>query len=171
MTSVSTRRAVPADAEALAALGRRTFSDKFGAMYPPADLAAFLAKAYSAEKFARDLANPAQAAWVAERDGEAVGYATAGPCGLPHPDVTADCGELYKLYVRQDAQGSGLGARLMETVLDWLGERFPGRHWLGVWSENFGAQRFYHRYGFGKVGEYVFQVGETGDHEFIFRRG
>jgi ribosomal protein S18 acetylase RimI-like enzyme len=39
-----------------------------------------------------------------------------------------------------------------------------------VWSENFGAQRFYGRYGFEKVGEYGFRVGNTVDHEFILKR-
>jgi ribosomal protein S18 acetylase RimI-like enzyme len=39
-----------------------------------------------------------------------------------------------------------------------------------VWSENFGAQRFYARYGFEKAGEYLFPVGDTNDLEFILRR-
>ena len=39
-----------------------------------------------------------------------------------------------------------------------------------MWSENFGAQRFYGREGFEKVGEYGFRVGATVDHEFILRR-
>jgi len=39
-----------------------------------------------------------------------------------------------------------------------------------VWSENFGAQRFYARYGFAKAGEYDFIVGRQRDHEFIYRR-
>ena len=43
--------------------------------------------------------------------------------------------------------------------------------WIGVWSENHGAQRLYARHGFEKVGEYEFKVGQTRDHEFILRRG
>jgi RimJ/RimL family protein N-acetyltransferase len=39
-----------------------------------------------------------------------------------------------------------------------------------VWSENFGAQRLYARYGFTRVGDYFFPVGEHRDHEFILRR-
>jgi diamine N-acetyltransferase len=39
-----------------------------------------------------------------------------------------------------------------------------------VWSENLGAQRFYGRYGFDKVGEYGFVVGKTIDREFILKR-
>ena len=36
----------------------------------------------------------------------------------------------------------------------------PRTLWIGVWSENLGAQRFYARYGFEKVGEYEFSVGQ-----------
>ena len=46
----------------------------------------------------------------------------------------------------------------------------PRDVWIGVWSENHGAQRFYARHGFEKVGEYGFTVGRTVDHEFILRR-
>ena len=107
--------------------------------------------------------------WLAERDGEPVGYALAGPCHLPHPDVTPDCGELWRLYLLPQARGGGLGGRLLNEVLTWL-ER-PGRRlWIGVWSQNHGAQRLYGRLGFQKVGEYLFPVGEVRDHEFILRR-
>jgi RimJ/RimL family protein N-acetyltransferase len=39
-----------------------------------------------------------------------------------------------------------------------------------VWSENLGAQRFYARHGFERVGTYAFPVGRVRDLEFILRR-
>jgi ribosomal protein S18 acetylase RimI-like enzyme len=57
----------------------------------------------------------------------------------------------------------------MTACFDWLVK--PGRRlWIGVWSENYGAQRLYGRHGFTKVGEYEFPVGEVRDREFILRR-
>jgi ribosomal protein S18 acetylase RimI-like enzyme len=41
---------------------------------------------------------------------------------------------------------------------------------LSVWSGNEGAQRFYARYGFAKVADVTFRVGEQVDHEFLFSR-
>jgi GNAT superfamily N-acetyltransferase len=164
------RRAAPQDAETLAALGRETFSDTFAHLYPPEDLGAFLAESYSTTAFRRALADPRQAIWLAEAEGRAIGYAHAGPCALPHPEVTPGCGELKRLYVRREVQGRGVGDALMRTALDWL--EAPGRKlWIGVWSLNHGAQRFYGRHGFSKVGEYKFPVGRSRDHEFILRRG
>ena len=165
------RRATPADAETIAELGARTFSEAFAHLYPPEDLAAFLAEAHSVERARADLANPAKALWLVEAEGAAVGYALAGPCKLPHPEVTPDCGELDRIYIDAAHHGGGLGSRLLAETLAWLEKDGPRRLWVGVWSENLGAQRLYARHGFERVGTYEFAVGRVRDHEFILRRG
>ena len=164
------RRASPEDARTIADLGARTFTDTFAHLYPPEDLAAFLAEAHSVERARADLANPAKALWLMEKDGEAIGYALAGPAKLPHPEVTDACGELDRIYVLKDHQGGGAGSRLLAEVFAWLEKDGPRDLWIGVWSENLGAQKLYARHGFEKVGTYDFVVGNTRDHEFILRR-
>lgn len=170
MSEPAIRRARPRDAEALAAIGARTFTETFGHLYPPQDLAGFLAEAYGVAKTRADLEDPARAAWLVEADGQAIGYAQVGPCALPHPEVTAASGELKRFYFLKGWQNRGLGKPLFAAALGWLLKDGPRDVWIGVWSENFGAQRFYAREGFEKVGEYGFQVGGTVDHEFILRR-
>jgi diamine N-acetyltransferase len=105
-----------------------------------------------------------------EAGGVPIGYALAGPCGLPHPNVTAACGELKRFYFLKEHQGGGLGKALFGEIMAWLLRDGPRDVWIGVWSENYGAQRFYERQGFAKVGEYGFAVGQTIDLEFILRR-
>src|SRR5262249_23180912 len=133
------RRASSDDAEALAAIGAATFTETFAHLYPPQDLADFLAQAYSVERARADLANPDKAAWMVEQDGRAVGHALAGPCKLPHPEVTPSCGELDRLYLLKACHGGGVGTRLLEEVFAWLEKDGPRRLWIGVWSENHGA--------------------------------
>ena len=164
------RRAGPADADTLAELGARTFAESFAHLYHGDDLNQFLAEAYGLAGVQADLADPAKALWLVEDDGEAIGYALAGSCGLPHAAVTPACGELKRLYFVKSRQGAGLGQALFAQVLDWLQADGPRDVWIGVWSENLGAQRFYERHGFAKVGEYGFPVGRTVDREFILRR-
>ena len=170
------RPATPADAEALARLGERTFVETFvdGGFrmnYPPDDLAKFLAETYSTEAYASFLNDPEVGAWVAEDASGLIAYATAGPNHLPHPEARPQDGELYRLYVSGQAQGLGLGRRLLEMALEWLKEKHPGPLWIGVWSGNLKAQKLYAHYGFQKAGEYEFPVGRTRDREFILRRG
>lgn len=164
------RRAGPDDAETLAAIGVATFTETFGGLYPPGDLGTYLTEAYDLARTRAGLAEPTMGSWLVEANGEAIGYATAGPCSLPHPETTADCGELKRIYLLAAWQGSGLAARLYQEVLAWLERDGPRAVWLGVWSENLKAQRFYARQGFAKVGEYDFHVGATVDREFILRR-
>lgn len=170
MPEITIRRAGPEEAETLSAIGRLTFVETFGHLYPEADLSAFLEEAYGVAKLARLAADPRWAFWLAEADGAAVGHGLAGPCDLPHPEVTATCGEIKRLYLLKTVQAGGHGARLFETMVSWLQGAGAKDLWLGVWSENHGAQRFYRRYGFLPVGEYGFHVGATVDREFIFRR-
>ena len=175
MTEIVFRPARPDDAAALGALGRRTFVDTFvtgfGIPYPEADLNAFLDASFDVEPTRKKLAEPGAAWWVAERDGELLAFANAGPNGLPHPEARPSHMELRRLYVSKTAQGLGLGTKLLTLSLDWMQTHTQGSLWIGVWSGNDKAQRLYAAYGFEKVGEYDYPVGAWRDHEFILRRG
>ena len=164
------RRATPADAERVAALACRNFTETFGHMYPPEDLEYFLRACFTPQAQREVLEDPRCAIWLLEDGDEAIGHIYVGPCGLPHSEVDAAHGEIKRLYILSHAHNGGWGAKLMQTAMDWLLRDGPRTLWVGVWSENFGAQRFYARYGFDKVGEYLFPVGSTNDHEFIMCR-
>src|SRR5262245_22631601 len=165
------RRALADDASALAELGAATFISTFGHLYSREDLQAFLSETHSAEAHGRKLRDPGIGVWLAEGEGgRAIGYATAGLCKLPVPDLEPGAGEVRQLYVLQEYQGHRLGSTLLEATLAWLTEMRREPIYVGVWSENFGAQRLYGRYGFIKVGEYDFPVGNHIDREFILKR-
>ena len=164
------RPATAADAQGLADIGARTFTETFGSLYRPPDLAAFLSQAHSVERARRDLADPGLAVWLVEAAGGVAGYCKAGPCGLPHPQARPADGELKSLYLLRAHQGRGLGRSLLGTALAWLEREGPRPLWVGVWSENHGAQRLYRRHGFETVGDYRFPVGEARDLELIMRR-
>ena len=121
---IAIRPARPDDAAALAALGRQTFVDTFvtgfGIPYPAEDLAGFLHKSFSVETLQTKLAEPGAAWWVADRDGEILGFANTGPNTLPHPDARPSHAELRRLYIGRDAQGLGLGTKLLKLALDWM---------------------------------------------------
>ena len=164
------RRATIDDAATLSSLAARTFTETFGHLYPRQDLEAFLAQSYAVDRQATILARPDYAVWLLEDGGTAVGHAAAGPCGLPHADVAPGDGEVKRLYVLASHQNAGWGGRLFEQAQRWLLRDGPRTLWVGVWSENTGARRFYARHGFSKVGTYEFPVGRVRDLEFILRR-
>jgi GNAT superfamily N-acetyltransferase len=168
--SFTLRQAGVNDAQAMSRIACRTFTDTFGHMYPDEDLQDFLRTNYSIAECERLLADDRYAVWLLEDGSETIGHAMAGPCGLPHADVTPDDGELKRLYLLPQAQNGGWGGCLFQTALDWLERDGPRTIWISVFSQNFGAQRFYARWGFAKVAEYEFPVGRVRDQEFMFRR-
>lgn len=175
MTDAVIRPARLEDAEPLARLGRQTFIDTFvtgfGIPYPKDDLAAFLDAGFNTAASETRLAEPGAAWWVAERNGDLLAFANAGPNGLPHPDARPSHMELRRLYVSSAAQGLGLGTKLLTLSLDWMERHTDGPLWIGVWSGNLKAQKLYAAHGFEKAGEYQYPVGRWQDDEFILRRG
>ena len=165
------RRASHDDAKILAALGAATFTETFGHLYPPEDLHDFLAESHSTDSWKRKLSNPDCATWVAFLGEDTpIGFVMAGPCKLPVENLEPTAGEIQQLYVLAEYHKLRLGSRLMDIGLEWLQEQGRLPLYVGVWSENFGAQRFYGRFGFEKFGEYGFPVGDTVDREFILKR-
>lgn len=170
MTAFTVRRATIEDAAVVSRIATETFVETFGHLYPPEDLRHFLENTYTPELQRKNLENEEKAIWLLEHEGAVVGHAFAGPCGLPHADVREEDGELKRLYVLRRFHGRGWGSVLLRTALAWLEREGPRTLWIGVWSENLGAQKLYARHGFEKVGDYEFPVGRVRDHEFILRR-
>ena len=82
MAEITYRNATPADAPLMSRLGPETFSETFGHLYTPENLAAFL-KNHSVENWTAELTDPRFTVRLVEQDGEAVGFAKVGPPGLP----------------------------------------------------------------------------------------
>lgn len=168
--AVSVRDAVPADLTRLVSLARKTFVDKFGHLYQPADLAAFLAEAHTADTYRALIADPKVLLRVAEtQKGELAAYLVCGPLSLPAENAPPGSVELKRLYVDQPLQGYGLGSRFIEETLNWAQACGSPEIYLSVFSENIGAQKLYARYGWQKVGEFMFPVGDHEDLEFLMR--
>ncbi len=160
----------PALAGTLADIGAETFSQTFGHLYSPQDLQLFLTGNHSADCYGKLITDQETAVWLARNGvGDAIAYAVAGPCGLPVPDIPANSGELLRIYVRETSRGGGLGQKMLAQAFEWLEGRFD-HIYLSVYAENHGAQRLYKRYGFEKVHDYFFMVGNHADPEFIMKR-
>lgn len=165
------RSATPADIPALSRLATEAFIAKFGHLYSQANLDAFLAESLSEPAIAAELANPDRVYRLAEAEGRLVGFCKIGlGCGFPHHARGTRVMELKQLYTAPDATGMGIGARLMDWAMDQFAQRDADEVQISVYAENEGAHRFYRRYGFDKVADITFKVGDHIDPEFLFAR-
>ncbi len=163
------RTATLADAAALSRLGSESFIAKFGYLYKPQDLATFLSENQSAAAIAAEIANPDRLYWLADQHGKLAAYCKLGlSCGFPDHARGTQVIELKQLYTDPAMTGCGIGAAMMDWMFGIARARMADEIQLSVWSGNHGAQKFYARYGFAKVADITFQVGQQLDNEFLF---
>ena len=163
------RPASPGDVTALSRLGIDSFVAKFGHLYRRSDLDAFLEGAFAPDAIAAELANAERLYCLAESQGQLAGYCKLGlVCGFPEHARGSRTIELKQLYTDPALTGRSVGAALMDWAMAEAAARGADEIQLSVWSGNDGAQRFYARYGFSKVADITFQVGEQIDEEFLF---
>lgn len=165
--SVTFRDAAPDDAAALATLGARSFTETFGHLYAPENLAAFLTN-HDAQKWRAELTGPAFAIRLGEADGQAVAYAKLGPPSLPFEPRGVPI-ELRQFYVLDGWHGQGVAQDMMRWVLDEAKRRGADELFLSVFTDNARARRFYEKYGFEAVGRYHFMVGTHADEDIVMR--
>ena len=164
---IDLRTPAPDEAATIADLARRCFTETFGHLYRPDDLALFL-QGHSPENWHRELTDPAFAIRAAYQDAEPVGFTKLGPIAMP-VEPTGPAMELRQFYVLATQQGTGLAQRLMTWAIDEARARCARELFLSVFVDNHRARRFYEKLGFERVGTYAFMVGTQADEDALMR--
>ena len=169
-TDIVLRRASAGDAARLAAFSAASFTDTFAAQNRPEDMATYLADAFGEAVQRAELSDPDCTVFIAERDGEIVGYAMLRDG--PQPPCVADANaiEIARLYAGQRWIGAGIGALLMQRCLVEAASRGRRTLWLGVWERNVRAIAFYQRWHFSIVGSQPFQLGADRQNDRVMAR-
>ena len=145
------RRALRSDLPTLGALGDSLLRTHFGF-----DARRFMAPHDdTAEGYAwflgEELNNPDVVVFVAEQDGEVVGYVYAGVEGQNWKELREEAGFIHDVVVAPQARTHGVGARLIEAACGWCRDRGMPRVLLWVAEQNTGAQRVFDRTGFRRT--------------------
>ncbi|ABC64160.1 GNAT family N-acetyltransferase [Erythrobacter litoralis] len=159
------------DVPALAKLGRESFVAAFGHLYSASDLNDFLEMVYSDHAVRQEVEGPECIHQVADDGERMLGYVKLRAPSWYAEDSPSDVINpiaLGQLYTQPDQTGRGIGAALMEWAIAEARARGHDAIQLSVWSENVAGQRFYQRYGFAKVADIDFYVGEHRDEEFLY---
>ena len=136
----------PADVDDAATIARihvATWRTAYRGMLPD-DFLASLNEAGYAERWRRTIGDNADRVYVAENAQGVIGFASGG---RERAGEVGYGGELYAIYVMQEAQGRGHGRRLVQAVVGGLRE--VGFTDMIVWvlRDNAVARRFYERLG------------------------
>src|SRR5204863_9059753 len=118
----SVRHADPPDAEAVAAISVHGWQWGYRGLLPDRVLQgldiAQRAEGWRAVMSAHDRG---ATVYLAERDGRPVGFVACGPAR--EPDGDDGTGEVYAIYIEEDAAGTGVGTALLDRAVDDLRAR------------------------------------------------
>ena len=156
------------DCEAVAALAARTFSETFGHLYRPENLAQHIRATCSATYFRQSL-DEGDTLLMVKEAGQLIGYGKVGRMRLPF-HAPAGAQEIHRVYIAKAYQGRGFGKAMMLHMMSLPRIATAPATYLSVWEENISAQALYKQYGFEPVGRYLYQVGDQFDNEIIMAK-
>ncbi len=141
------RRALGADARAVAKVIVRGWQGAYRGLMPDEFLAGLSVAGREAawrEMLDRD-AGGGVPAWLAERDGRVVGFASSGP--PRDAEVPPTGAELYAIYVLPEEWRKGIGRSLVQTATAHWRDRGISELVLWVLEDNARARAFYEAMG------------------------
>ena len=172
---ITIRRATDADAVTLSRFAERVFAEAFAADNDPDDMAHYMSGAFTVERQAAEIADPASVVLLAELAGGAGTPTLAGYAHLqevPPPPQVAGIRplELKRFYIDAPYHGRGFAPVLMAAVVRAAVDQGARTLWLGVWEHNARAIAFYRRHGFERVGEHEFMLGSDRQTDWLMAR-
>lgn len=145
------------DAAAIAAVHVETWRTAYRGLLPD-DFLASLDQAGYGERWKRALADGSGRIFVAEDEGRIVGFASGG---RERAGEDGFSGELYAIYVFEEAQGRGHGRRLVQAVVQALREMGLPDMIVWVLRDNQPARHFYEQLGGVYVRAQPITIGST----------
>ncbi|MFZ2526636.1 MAG: GNAT family N-acetyltransferase [Rhodococcus sp. (in: high G+C Gram-positive bacteria)] len=174
-SAISVAQAGIWDTETLADVAATTFPLACPPEAHGDDIADFIARTLSVERFGEYLTDPTRIVLKASIGGEIVGYLMAIDAPPPDPLIAAMITatpsiEISKLYVLPGRHGTGVSAALMAALVERAAATGRAGLWLGVNQGNERAQRFYIKQGFRTVGTRTFLVGSQEHQDYVMQR-
>ena len=161
---VTVRSAVPHDADAIGRVQVETWRVAYRGLMPDEAIAGFDLEGRQRmwrEGLARE-PRPGSATFVAELDGEVVGFASVG---RSRDDESGNEGELYAIYLHPSRWDQGIGRALLERAEESMRASSFERAILWVMEGNERGERFYRAAGWERDGRKVetFQGAEVAE--------
>ncbi len=160
--------ATPEDAELIAGISRETFYDTYAAYNTKEDMDKFLSEQFTKEQLIAQVHDPENLFLLAYENNEPAGYVFL-KAGSPPGLTAANALEIKRFYACTSFIGKGVGKALMQASIDHAKKENRESVWLIVWKQNFRAIKFYEAFGFAKIGEQEFILGNDVQNDWVMQ--
>ena len=168
---IEIRRATVTDAIHIALLGRITYTESHGDFVENKnDLLEFYNTYYSVSQIRKELNDAENLFWIVFSDELPIGFAKISlNVNCPNIADNNSC-KLQRLYILNDFIALKIGSQLQDMILKKATDLKFTTIWLTAYYKNTKGIHFYKKYGFEKVGDINFFVGETNYENLVFAK-
>ncbi|GAA3940706.1 GNAT family N-acetyltransferase [Chitinophaga oryziterrae] len=157
------------DIIALQTLSRQTFFETFAAENTPANMQAFLDKAFQQEGLLKEINNSHSVFYFAKTGDNIIGYLKINT-GAAQTELREEDGiEIERIYVLKEFQGQKAGQLMLDKALQMGREKNAAYVWLGVWEKNTKAISFYAKNGFIAFSSHIFRFGDEDQTDIMMK--
>ncbi|OOF61866.1 GNAT family N-acetyltransferase [Rodentibacter sp. Ppn85] len=158
------------DLESLQMLSKQTFFETFVGTCSDEDMQHYLENSFNLTQLKRELKNEEMHFYVAEQQGEMLGYLKVnfGAAQTELQDLSTV--EIQRIYVLNQHHGKGVGQTLFQQALAIAIQYQADYIWLGVWEQNHKAQNFYRKNGFIEFDKHTFMLGSDTQTDIMMKK-
>lgn len=158
------------DVSALLSISKATFLETYAGVNTQATMSEYVAETFTQSAVHQELTNPGSQFFFAELEGTVVGYLKLNRGAVQTDTLLENALEIERIYALAAYHGKGVGQALYAKAKEiahadnfhWL--------WLGVWSKNPRAIRFYEKNGFTAFDTHTFKLGNDLQDDVLMRK-
>lgn len=159
MKNIRVREVLESELEELKKISIQTFSDAFGEANSKANFKKYLNESFNTMQLRNELRNTESSFYFVESQGDIIGYLKLNMKKAQTDQIKGGL-EIERIYISKEHQGKKIGKLLLDYALDVADYNKNKVVWLGVWSKNHSAIRFYQRHGFIEFDKHTFMLGQ-----------
>ena len=169
----------PKDLYQLVEIACTTFIETYADKNDPTEFYAYVEQTLAPEQLQKEMNTEGAFFYFIEQDNHVIGYfkinTNKSPLHTDRPHFYSDFSpfesiemtELERIYLKKDFQGKGFASRMMSFIEDCARQKNSQFIWLGVWTLNTKAIRYYEKCGFCTFGEHIFQIGNDAQKDYL----
>jgi len=170
MNTLKINKAGISDAERLQTIGRITFSETFATGNSDENMIKYLDESFAIEKLSAELQNKDSYFYLAEVDGQVIGYLKLNTGEAQTEIKESNALEIERIYVAKEFHGKKVAQELYNKALQKAEEIKADYIWLGVWEKNFRAVSFYTKNGFVQFDTHIFRLGDDEQTDLMMKK-
>lgn len=158
------------DLEDLRNISRSTFISSYAHKNEPAGFNAYVEKAFDINQLKNELETKNSFFYFVFSEAQLIGYLKLNIAPAQSDFNDPFSLEIERIYLLKAFQGKGIGRQVMHFIEDQARQHSKSYIWLGVWTKNPEAVRFYEKLGFAITGVHNFVVGTEVQDDHVMQK-